>query len=108
MRISDGSSDVCSSDLDDVPGTLVDTDGGGTADLTMTEGHDYTTAGEEDAWFSLSTDPDEGGSFKLENGWNNEDSSEQTYARLTPELVAGAGSQEIGRASCRERVCQYV
>src|SRR3546814_14099763 len=142
MRISDWSSDVCSSDLsitstdtntvggspksntktvtddvkitvtpqaettnqkDDVPGTLVDTDGGGTADLTMTEGHDYTTAGEEDAWLSLSTVPDEGGSFKLENGWNNEDSSEQTYARLTPEQEAGEGSKvtDKGRSGRR-------
>src|SRR3546814_9189356 len=65
MRISDWSSDVCSSDLG----------GGGEAAL----------AGESVAAF----DQRVGGADRLQ-------------------LVQQCGQVEIGRASCRERVCQYV
>ena len=59
-------------------------------DVTLTPGRDYTTAGEEDEWFSLGVE----GAFNLKDGWNNEDSgSEKTFAQLTPELVSGDGSQ---------------
>jgi T1SS-143 domain-containing protein len=64
-----------------------DSDGDGVPDATMTPGHAYTTAGEEDAWFTLGVE----GGFNLEAGWSNQDGDEQTYARLTPELVAGDG-----------------
>lgn len=71
-----------------------DTDGDGTSDATMTPGHLYTTAGAEDAWFTLGTE----GAFNLEAGWSDQDGDEQVYARLTPELVAGDGgaSDAIG------------
>ncbi|MBP6018350.1 MAG: cadherin-like domain-containing protein [Burkholderiaceae bacterium] len=66
-----------------------DTDGDGDDDLAMNPDHDYVTAGEEDAWFSLGKD----GSFDLGADWENQDTNEQTFARLTPELVGGDGTQ---------------
>src|SRR3546814_12520787 len=84
MRISDWSSDVCSSDLRRLrrrlaalrPGRLA----GGDDRLShhprlLRRLHDPAVAG--------------------------------LHARHLPEGAAGAGD-EIGRASCRERVCQYV
>jgi hypothetical protein len=69
--------------------TDTDTNGLGGNDVTLTPGHDYTTSGEEDAWFSLGAEP----GFTLSDGWSNEDSaSEKTFALLTPNLVAGDGS----------------
>ena len=53
----------------------------GTADLTMTGGHSYTTAGAEDTWYTLGTES----GFNLANGWTNQDADELTYAHLTPE-----------------------
>uniref|UniRef100_UPI00273E4058 VCBS domain-containing protein n=1 Tax=Roseovarius sp. MMSF_3281 TaxID=3046694 RepID=UPI00273E4058 len=64
-----------------------DTDGDGTDDLTMNGDFDYTTAGEEDVWFDLNSD-----GFDLGGDWNNQDTGEQTFARLTPELIHGDGS----------------
>src|SRR3546814_586 len=65
MRISDWSSDVCSSDL---------MFGGSRAAVRMQDGPVMTTSGEPDhRWFP-----------------------------------PGTHITEIGRASCRERVCQYV
>ena len=63
-----------------------DSDKDGTADLTMTGGHSYTTAGAEDTWYTLGT---ESSGFNLANGWTNQDADELTYAHLTPELVSG-------------------
>ena len=62
-----------------------DSDNDGTADLTMTGGHTYTTAGAEDTWYTLGTDS----GFNLANDWTNQDADELTYAHLTPELVSG-------------------
>lgn len=88
-----------------IPATEIsDTDGNGTADLTMTEGYSYKTAGEEDTWFNLNQEA----GFALKTGWTNQDGkapnangtgvdggngSEETFALLTPELIAGDGSQ---------------
>lgn len=80
-----------------------DTDGDNTADLTMTQGHSYTTPGVEDEWFDLGTD----GAFDLKDGWTNQDGkdaanggvdgsthgSEETFALFTPTLTAGDGGQ---------------
>ncbi|HAY5017952.1 TPA: hypothetical protein J0A02_004527, partial [Escherichia coli] len=55
-----------------------------TADLTMTDGHSYTTAGAEDTWYTLGIES----GFNLANGWTNQDADELTYAHLTPELVS--------------------
>nr|WP_309501913.1 VCBS domain-containing protein [uncultured Roseovarius sp.] len=65
-----------------------DTDGDGPDDLTMTKGFEYQNPGQEDTWFKLTNDD-----FKLAEDWNNQDSGEQTFARLTPELMYGDGSQ---------------
>lgn len=67
-----------------IPGSG-DSDNDGTADLTMTGGHTYTTAGAEDTWYTLGTES----GFNLANGWTNQDLYELTYAHLTPELVSG-------------------
>jgi VCBS repeat-containing protein len=64
-----------------------DTDSNDTDDLTMTPGKAYTSAGAEDAWFNLNSD-----GFILSDGWSNEDTSEETFARLTPVLEYGDGS----------------
>jgi|GEM_PF-633285 len=67
-----------------IPGSG-DSNNDGTADLTMTGGHTYTTAGAEDTWYTLGTES----GFNLANGWTNQDADELTYAHLTPELVSG-------------------
>lgn len=66
-----------------------DSDGDGIPDLTMTPGHNYATAGQEDAWFDLNIE-----GFNLSAGWSNQDNGlEATFARLTPELIDGDGGQ---------------
>src|SRR3546814_7265212 len=69
MRISDWSSDVCSSDL----------------------------------WARATVSPGWICGVARMNGWVA--SAAEAPAPLPPD---GAGRDEIGRASCRERVCQYV
>jgi T1SS-143 domain-containing protein len=66
-------------------------------DLSMVGDHTYSSAGEEDEWFTLGKD----NSFDLSVGWSNEDSdgSEQTFALLTPQLVEGDGSQTDANGS---------
>src|SRR3546814_20882472 len=80
MRISDWSSDVCSSDL-----RLFDEAALGFLGLQGLEGGELD--GAPDARFVLSN---------------------AELARDLAELAEGVGQHEIGRASCRERVCQYV
>src|SRR3546814_3387154 len=101
MRISDWSSDVCSSDLADVDAAIADATRQGalvvasagnsgvpfynksTADIALVVG--ATTKGDEKAYYSTSGD-----GVKI----------------FAP---GGAGGEyESGRASCRERVCQDV
>ncbi|MDO6823559.1 immunoglobulin-like domain-containing protein [Marinobacter sp. 1_MG-2023] len=74
-----------------------DSDSNSTNDLTMVGDHDYSSAGEEDSWFTLGTEA----GFNLQGDWNNEDSddSEETFALLTPELVEGDGSQADANGS---------
>src|SRR3546814_19010105 len=85
MRISDWSSDVCSSDLSGGGVRVTWSDAG---DLGMRPLH---------RWFGLFFDRMIGGDF------------EKGLAKLkklseTPDGV----SEQLGRASCRERVCPYV
>src|SRR3546814_1110923 len=84
MRISDWSSDVCSSDLirdrDQVPGK---------AAKPAHEGTDEERSGHVDA------DEADG---------DDEDRRRHQHLQDVGELLA----LEIGRASCRERVCPYV
>src|SRR3546814_3645360 len=78
MRISDWSSDVCSSDLrnggDGLPPPSQPFLDGIEPDLPATEQQNLDPAMQEEL----------------------------------SQLVIGLGNRQIGRASCRERVCQYV
>src|SRR3546814_10692999 len=78
MRISDWSSDVCSSDLR----------------FTLSGFWGYT-----DASFDKFIDP-----------FTGADLSNQDFARVPKNnwRLTGSVDLKIGRASCRERVCQYV
>src|SRR3546814_6240838 len=85
MRISDWSSDVCSSDLDCVSGYRWGTDA-----------LRYLEAGERRE--------------RSHVGLRGESPSDRRLTRR-PGLVAQQAPHavgQIGRASCRERVCQYV
>src|SRR3546814_19739069 len=104
MRISYWSSDVCSSDLANVVSVGNGTGNGGypaTRRITnVSDGIDDNdavnvaqlqevarTADNTDHFFQASDDPDNPG---------------------VGAYVEGINATEIGRASCRERVCQYV
>src|SRR3546814_14659413 len=80
MRISDWSSDVCSSDLFEHTGITA----GSEIDVAA---HGEVAAGELTAHVEFACWPGE---------------------RTQAEQVAIQLGQQIGRASCRERVCQYV
>src|SRR3546814_6524035 len=97
MRIIDWSSDVCSSDLGDFLAML------GAArigereilDLAAEIGWDQLDAFRE-RWFDYSEQSMIDAIAKLPSG--------RVSATSTHDPIAG----KIGRASCRERVCQYV
>src|SRR3546814_2650187 len=80
MRISDWSSDVCSSDLLVTGFKRIPNSYGGTGEVS----HEKLTFGRGDLYVIRSAD--NGASWAVDT--------------LTP--------VQIGRASCRERVCQYV
>src|SRR3546814_2608118 len=84
MRISDWSSDVCSSDLGSCERAL---------DALQLQYPDYAGALEERFLRQAA--------LRLE---------EAEYAELLADSVIGqeVHADQIGRASCRERVCQYV
>jgi VCBS repeat-containing protein len=58
-----------------------DTNDDGYPDLTMTDGHDYTIAAEEDIPFDINQD-----GFDFSDNWANQDPSEKTYALLSPKI----------------------
>src|SRR3546814_4017637 len=99
MRISDWSSDVCSSDLLDttVPigdvmlaaASILERDGGDTATVELLRG----LFGGGGATAELGQLPD----IRLGD-----------LVGVLPGEESSALGAEIGRASCRERVCQYV
>src|SRR3546814_4752010 len=80
MRISDWSSDVCSSDLQRLGAGLL----GGKA-------------------LGVRLDPGHGPAIRPCLLHRGEDAVEEAVAKTRDRLL-----DEIGRASCRERVCQYV
>src|SRR3546814_8580603 len=88
MRISDWSSDVCSSDL------LITAS---TPARVMADPAQLESALANLSINSRHAMPD-GGALTIEVGHAQLD---EDYVQLNPEA-------EIGRASCRERVCQYV
>src|SRR3546814_1661411 len=75
MRISDWSSDVCSSDLFALMQGALDADSG---------------------------------SLSIPAGWRIASVEQEITAHQRPAREFVMDGDEIGRASCRERVCQYV
>src|SRR3546814_12942835 len=107
MRISDWSSDVCSSDLDfsfTRRKVIV-------VALPETEGLVYGTLGLLGVRNQNATAAAGGTRRRLKLPFRlGKFVSEYLVgmARLDRELLAADNAQEIGSASCRERVCQYV
>src|SRR3546814_2615836 len=89
MRISDWSSDVCSSDLDHI----------------YFQGAPYFDPAHPENYFITGSTPSN--SDKMATIWGIEAQAERRFNFL-PGALSGLGIYEIGRASCRERVCQYV
>src|SRR3546814_1835729 len=92
MRISDWSSDVCSSDLDRV---VVHA---GQWDL-------------EDPWVTAGNDPGLAPTFRVwgyDTCWGSFAQFSKVQAHQCLPKAERLTWEEIGRASCRERVCQYV
>src|SRR3546814_3363094 len=83
MRISDWSSDVCSSDLAETGNDAEDADVAQGLGISIDDYHSVLADASSCRVLSLSGTSDEG-------------------------LDAIDVADEIGRASCRERVCQYV
>src|SRR3546814_13917930 len=130
MRISDWSSDVCSSDLnrlegiyrlnDSVPvnGKAMNFAGfpidGATVAYTVTRTAQFGPMGRyiyprpkpvQIARGEMTTGTD--GSFRIvfkAAAWD----TSQVYSYRISADVTGSAGEKIGRASCRERVCQYV
>src|SRR3546814_17011379 len=99
MRISDWSSDVCSSDLiDPLAGSY------------YVEA--LTDQVEAETWAYLSRIEDLGGALSgIEAGFQQREIQESAFklqrqAETRDRIVVGVN--QIGRASCGERVCQYV
>src|SRR3546814_6213160 len=97
MRISDWSSDVCSSDLQDISIHL-------TLELTKSISN-------------LEIAPSRIDIGRMATEWLNEDNKRSIEAFVNDKLSKHIGKNariltpkdvEIGRASCRERGCQYV
>src|SRR3546814_12102945 len=107
MRISDWSSDVCSSDLLDLQRTVVVAPAdGGVTNLSLTVGQ-VLAKGEAAMTYIDIREVWVEAAFR-ENSLENVavgDPVEIVFDLLPGRVVEG---REIGRASCRERVCQYV
>src|SRR3546814_2135823 len=97
MRISDWSSDVCSSDLK-FTGNDADLIPGGALVVKCGKNGRVILPGDRDGPF-----------LALRQIWRRPGPL-QVFRELADDLliVRPAGLKEIGRASCRERVCQYV
>src|SRR3546814_12522465 len=100
MRISDWSSDVCSSDLDE---SGVSANFGVTSSTRENGGKKPASAGGKPS----------GGKYDATSGGGKpgkHDSSSNDKKPDKPQSSSGDKKprKQIGRASCRERVCQYV
>src|SRR3546814_20276438 len=101
MRISDWSSDVCSSDLLDECGNLPAS--GADDAVVATDGFISLT---------LTSEIEEGTEIitrKADGSLCVNERPSDSFKRFTLEMeFCGVDPDQIGRASCRERVCQYV
>src|SRR3546814_4523523 len=116
MRISDWSSDVCSSDLFDiVPAALQARIGevGG----RFVDARKFVAVGEDDGHIPLAGEVDEGRVAEAFVPDLDRMAQRQAVLRFGEEVEKGCEivavelfrrHEQIGRASCRERVCQYV
>ncbi|MGI9377454.1 MAG: tandem-95 repeat protein, partial [Tsuneonella suprasediminis] len=79
--------------------TDTDSDNVGGNDVTMIDDHEYSVAGQEDAWFALGTNytgtSNTSGGYDLLTGWSNADSDEFTYAVLTPSLASDTPADSV-------------
>src|SRR3546814_14517264 len=107
MRISDWSSDVCSSDLGSTPGGAGGRGTGGSATMLI----------DVDPLFASLTVSADGIGGTGGSGGTGGAGGAGTGGAALLDLSFGATTvngalrvtaREIGRASCRERVCQYV
>src|SRR3546814_18404526 len=99
MRISDWSSDVCSSDLN-LQALAGDT-------MVVDNYYNHTAATYRGLQGQMTSGFPRYGGSEGGKGWmegNNADG----YATRSYSSLSGVLDKEIGRASCRERVCQYV
>src|SRR3546814_11602434 len=102
MRISDWSSDVCSSDLGaGVPPELLPVYAKGYGWLDASIGYDIT---------KQITVTIEGSNLLQRREFTYYGSPTRPNGRSIDDrqIMAGIRFKQIGRASCRERVCQYV
>src|SRR3546814_9223698 len=108
MRISDWSSDVCSSDL------IQADDGGASNNLSLVAIASISVTAADAQPPVLAANQmtiDEGGTAVLsaaELAATDPDSDEGGLLFTVGGVTGGQFALEIGRASCRERVCQYV
>src|SRR3546814_17140680 len=98
MRISDWSSDVCSSDLPSLP--------------LPPQGEGPRQSSRLKPLLQNLTDPSAAPAFEPATsppcGKDTVRRPPMSAYRKSPEAIARLTHEQIGRASCRERVCQYV
>src|SRR3546814_19374221 len=102
MRISDWSSDVCSSDL--VARTAVDSS-------ARRYGLDFTlmpTTSESQCTFSATLEIEPLGGYEYFISKGKKLPLRRTESVMGVATIDDDRHNQIGRASCRERVCQYV
>src|SRR3546814_14083526 len=104
MRISDWSSDVCSSDLDAKALTFT---GRVAIDLDLFESSTIITMNALDLAFTSASIAKAGNSDAAPLTVTV-DAAAQTVTFTAPKALAPGKYRQIGRASGRERVCQYV
>src|SRR3546814_20863947 len=103
MRISDWSSDVCSSDLTHYDGQVTWSDW-----LAPSSGHGVTTVVIGNCGVGLAPCRAEDREALINVMEGVEDIPEAVMAEGLPWNWETFPEFQIGRASCRERVCQYV
>src|SRR3546814_1745414 len=97
MRISDWSSDVCSSDLSSMMAPTPATSAEGARFAIGSGGSNRIRTAVLQVLVNL-----------LDVGLPMAAATEAARLHIEGEAVANIEAAEIGRASCRERVCQYV